>query len=69
MVAADVVVGVAEGRVNANRFEAFINRFGVALLKAVDPTEKRVRLGGRVGFDGAAVKLNRFLIVFGELRA
>src|SRR5215207_1409276 len=50
-VAADVVVGVAEGRVHAYGLQALVYRLCVASVEAVDPAEECVRLGGRVGLD------------------
>ena len=50
-VAADIVVRVAQRVVNFNRFEAFVYRFVVALLEAIDPAQERASLCGRVGFD------------------
>src|ERR1051325_169684 len=47
-VAADVVVRIAEGLVQPDRFEALLYRFVVAILKTVDPAQKGVSLGGRV---------------------
>src|SRR5215211_362550 len=43
-VAADVVVGVAEGGVNPNRLQALVDGLVVAPLEAVDPPQKGVRL-------------------------
>ena len=67
-VTTDVVVRISQRLIDANCFQTFLNRFVVAVLKTINPTEKRVRLGGWVGFDRALVKLYCLFVVFRQLR-
>src|SRR5947209_14024448 len=57
-ITADVVVRIAECCVHLNRAQAFVNRLVVAALKTIDPTEKGVRFGGWIDFDGAAIEFD-----------
>src|SRR6266699_4805574 len=50
-ITADVVVGIAESFVDLNCCETFGNRLVITFLKAVDPTQERVRFGRRIGFN------------------
>ena len=54
-VRADVVVRIAERRINANRCEAFVDGVLIASLKAVDLAEKGMRLCGRIDCERALV--------------
>ncbi len=56
-IGADVIVGIAEIRIEANRFFTFPDCVIIQALKTVRPPQKRVRFRGRKGF-------NRFHVIF-----
>ena len=58
-ITANIVVRISERLVDANRFQTLFDRLVVAILKTINPAKKRVRFGGRIGFDRALVKLDR----------
>src|SRR2546422_8242762 len=58
-VATDIVVGVAEVRVDLDRLETLARRFLEAPLEAHGPPEERVRLRRRAHVDGPLVELGR----------
>src|SRR2546422_3369392 len=62
-VATDIVVGVAEVRVDLDRLETLARRFLEAPLEAHGPPEERVRLRRRAHVDGPLVELDRALEV------
>src|SRR5688572_27184773 len=66
-VTTDIVVRIPQCLIDANCFKTLFNCFVVAILETINPAEKRMRLGGWVGFDRALVKLYRFFIVLRQL--
>src|SRR5262249_25917964 len=68
-VAANVVVGISQGLVDANGLQAFGNCFVVSFLKAVYPTKKSMGLSGWICINRALVKLYGSLIILGLLSA
>src|ERR1041385_3639093 len=50
-VAANVVVRIPKCLVHPNSFQTFRDRFVIAILKTINPTEKSVGLGGGISFD------------------
>src|SRR4029079_15270 len=65
-VAADVVVGVAEGGVRRDRLTALFDRVVVPPRERVRPTAKRIRLGGRQELERTGEEPDRFLAVARE---
>src|ERR1044072_159543 len=67
-ITANVVVGISQRLIDADRLQTFFDRLIVAILKAINPTEKGMGLGGRISFDRSLVQLNGLFKVFGKLR-
>jgi len=64
----DVVVGVAKIGIDFNGALAFGDGLVDAALAMLGPTEKGVRLGGGVHFEGKAVKLDGAIVIAFHLR-
>src|SRR5215469_922936 len=67
-VGSDVVVRVAKVGIDLDGALAFENGLVNAALEMVGPTEKGVRLGGGVHFEGKLVKLDGAIVIAFHLR-
>src|SRR5687767_14605638 len=66
-IASDVIVRVSQSFIDANCFQTFFYGLVIAVLKAINPTEKGMRFGSWKGFYRAFIELDRLLEILGEL--
>jgi len=66
-IGADIVVGVAELRIQRDRQAALIDRIVEPVEIAVRPAQERVRLGGGAGGDGILVERDGVLVALRHL--